>query len=186
MIYVCNCLRAQLTTVAQITNIKKSYKPAKCFSASWYHYCDHSTTLCNCTFSCVSLMTWSNENIFRVTGPLCWVFTGKFSSQRPVTRSFGVFFDLRLKKQLGKQSRRRWFGTPLHTLWHHCNALHRDGAFWCLFWSWERYNMVGRSKVQRYWATSRTLQTWWLGKWGLCTSWGCRSEVFLSTYCDWK
>ena len=31
---------------------------------------------------------------------------GEFPSQRPVTRSFGVFFDLRLNKQLGKQSRR--------------------------------------------------------------------------------
>ena len=30
--------------------------------------------------------------------------TGKFPTQRPVTRSFGVFFDLRLIKQLGKPS----------------------------------------------------------------------------------
>ena len=28
--------------------------------------------------------------------------TGKFPTQRPVTRSFGVFFDLRLNKQLSK------------------------------------------------------------------------------------
>ena len=34
---------------------------------------------------------------------------GGFPSQRPVTRSFEVFFDLRLIKRLGKQSRRRWF-----------------------------------------------------------------------------
>ena len=32
--------------------------------------------------------------------------TGGFPSQRPVTRSFDVFFDLRLNKQLSKQSRR--------------------------------------------------------------------------------
>ena len=31
---------------------------------------------------------------------------GEFPSQRPVTRSFGVFFDLRLNKRLSKQSRR--------------------------------------------------------------------------------
>ena len=30
--------------------------------------------------------------------------TGEFSSQRPVTRSFDVFFNLRLKKRLSKQS----------------------------------------------------------------------------------
>ena len=33
----------------------------------------------------------------------------KFPSQRPVTRSFDVFFDLRLKKRLSKQSKRWWF-----------------------------------------------------------------------------
>ena len=50
-----------------------------------------------------------NENIFRVTGPL-WgnpPVTGGFPSQRPVTRSFDVYFDLRLNKRLSKQSRRR-------------------------------------------------------------------------------
>ena len=35
--------------------------------------------------------------------------TGGFPSQRPVKRSFDVFFDLRLSKQLSKQSRRRLF-----------------------------------------------------------------------------
>ena len=30
--------------------------------------------------------------------------TGEFPSQKPVTRSFGVFFDLRLNKRLSKQS----------------------------------------------------------------------------------
>ena len=44
------------------------------------------------------MMTSSNGNIFRVTGPLCREFTGpgEFPAQRPVTRSFDVFFDLRL------------------------------------------------------------------------------------------
>ena len=35
--------------------------------------------------------------------------TGGFPSQRPVTRNFDVYLDLRLNKQLSKQSRRRWF-----------------------------------------------------------------------------
>ena len=30
--------------------------------------------------------------------------TGEFPAQRPVTQSFDVFFDLRLNKQLSKQS----------------------------------------------------------------------------------
>ena len=39
------------------------------------------------------MMTSSNENIFRVTGPLCGEFTGtgEFPAQRPVTRSFRMF-----------------------------------------------------------------------------------------------
>ena len=45
----------------------------------------------------------------------------KFPSQRPVTRSFVVFFDLRLNKRLSKQSRRRWFETQSSSLWRHCN-----------------------------------------------------------------
>ena len=35
--------------------------------------------------------------------------TGDIPVQRPVTRSFGVFFDLRLNKRLGKQSWGWWF-----------------------------------------------------------------------------
>ena len=44
------------------------------------------------------MMTSSNGNIFRVTGPLRGEFPGpgEFAAQRPVTRSFDVFFDLRL------------------------------------------------------------------------------------------
>ena len=35
--------------------------------------------------------------------------TGGFPSQRPVKRSFGVFFDLHFNKRLNKPSRHRWF-----------------------------------------------------------------------------
>ena len=31
--------------------------------------------------------------------------TGEFPAQRPVTRSFDVFFDLRLNKRLSKQNK---------------------------------------------------------------------------------
>ena len=49
--------------------------------------------------------------------------TGGFPSQGPVTRSFGVFFHLRLNKRLGKHSRRQWFETPSRSLWGHCNKM---------------------------------------------------------------
>ena len=50
--------------------------------------------------------------------------TGGFPSQRPVTRSFDVFFDLRPNRRLSTQSRRRWFKTPSRSLWRHCNGMH--------------------------------------------------------------
>ena len=68
------------------------------------------------------MMTSSNGNIFRVTGHLCGEFTGH-RSQRPVTRSFDVFFDLRLNKRL-RQPWGWWFETPSRSLWRHCNELH--------------------------------------------------------------
>ena len=42
---------------------------------------------------------------------------GVFPAQRPVTRSFGVFLDLRPNKQLSKQWRGWWFETPSSPLW---------------------------------------------------------------------
>ena len=47
---------------------------------------------------------------------------GDFPAQRPVTRIFDVFFDLRLNKPLSKQSRGWWFETPSHPLWCHRNG----------------------------------------------------------------
>ena len=42
---------------------------------------------------------------------------GEFPAQRPVTRSFDVFFDLCLNK--------RWFETLSRPLWRHCNVKSR-------------------------------------------------------------
>ena len=49
--------------------------------------------------------------------------TGEFPTQRPVTRSFHVFFDLHLNQQLSKQSWGWWFEMSSHPLWRHCNVL---------------------------------------------------------------
>ena len=45
---------------------------------------------------------------------------GEFPSERPVTQSFDVFFDLRLNKWLNKQLRHWWFETLSRSLWRHC------------------------------------------------------------------
>ena len=73
----------------------------------------------------IPMMTSSNGNIFRVTGPLCGEFTGpgEFPAQRPVTRSFDVFFDLRPNKRWSKQPWGWWFETPSWSLWRQCNAI---------------------------------------------------------------
>ena len=68
-----------------------------------------------------AMMTSSNGNIFRVTGPLNSPVTGEFPSQRPMTRSFDVLFDLRLNKRLTKQSWGWWCETPSRSLWRYCN-----------------------------------------------------------------
>ena len=49
--------------------------------------------------------------------------SGEFPAQRPVTRSFEVFFDLRLNKRLSKQWWGWWFETLSHPLWRHRNGL---------------------------------------------------------------
>ena len=49
--------------------------------------------------------------------------TGEFPSQRPVTRNFHVFFDLRLNKRFSKQPWGCWFETPSCPLWCHSNCV---------------------------------------------------------------
>ena len=49
----------------------------------------------------------------------------EFPSQRPVTRSFDVFFDLRPNKRLSKQRWGWWFETPSIPLWRNCNESYR-------------------------------------------------------------
>ena len=64
--------------------------------------------------------------------------TGVFPSQRLVTRSFDVFFDLRLKKRLSKHSWCWWFGTPSASLWRHRNDNSISGIILGMGWAmWE-------------------------------------------------
>ena len=50
---------------------------------------------------------------------------GEFPIQRPVTRSFDVYFDLRPNKRLSKQWWGWWFETQSCPLWRH-----RNGKSW--------------------------------------------------------
>ena len=53
---------------------------------------------------------------------------GEFSTQRPVTRSFDVYFDLRPNKGLSKQLWGWWFETQACPLWRHRNAYFLQGC----------------------------------------------------------
>ena len=90
------------------------------------------------------------EAFSTVTGPLCGEFTWHrwIPWQRPVTRSFDVFFHLRLNRRLSKQSRRRWFETPSRLSWRHCNVQCQDYAVTVMIHSvsWEE---IRRSKPDK-------------------------------------
>ena len=69
--------------------------------------------------------TWRYQmETFSALLPICMgnsPITGEFPSQRPVTRSFEIFFGLRLNKRLNKQSRVWWYETASRSLWRQCN-----------------------------------------------------------------
>ena len=96
------------------------------------------------------MMTSSNRNIYRVTGLFVGEFTGCrwILRTRSVTRSFDVFFDLRLNKPLSKQSRGRWSETPSRPLWRHCNVESTFGEqdlhnSWYVSWhNWKCFSLL--------------------------------------------
>ena len=80
---------------------------------------------------------------------------GEFPAQRPVTRSFDVFFYLRLNKRLSKQSWDWWFETLPCSLWRHrnvCSVL--------LCWGYKRTHIL-LSKTNGTWFLMLN-NIWWL------------------------
>ena len=62
--------------------------------------------------------------------PRYWPFVrGIRQSQRPKTRSFDIFVNLRLNKPLSKQSRGLWLETPSRSLWRECNVTINPKSF---------------------------------------------------------
>ena len=133
-----------MTFCAQLNSIScenAGISSVVCIFAFWLTCCSSCYLITQNTLFCVCvmnhMMTSSNENIFRVTGHLCGEFTGpgEFPAQRPVTRTFDVFFDLCLNKRLSKKSLGWWFETLSHPLWRHCNELTTSAAIVLLFLS---------------------------------------------------
>ena len=87
-----------------------------CFALLWlwgyFLLTDISWTITD--IRCARVITWWRHQMetFSALLALCagnWPVTDEFPTQRPVTRCFDVFFDLRLNKRLSKQSWGRWF-----------------------------------------------------------------------------
>ena len=87
-------------------------------SSSWWHF--------NFT---VTWWRYQMETFSALLAPCAGnsLVTGEFPAQKPVMRSFDVFFDLSLNKRLNKQSWGWWFETPSCSLWRHCNEM----TTWC-------------------------------------------------------
>ena len=87
---------------------------------------------------------------------------GEFPAQRPVTRSFAIFFDLRLNKRLSKQSWGWWFETPSRPLWRHRNVYPNLAKEMCVLTSehyWPCYELWRRLDVS---CVFMSLQRWFL------------------------
>ena len=93
---------------------------------------DHNNNCApNPIFAATSVYPWWRHQMetFSVLLAICVgnsLFTGEFPAQKPVTRGFYVFLDLRLNKRLSKQWWRWWFEVPSGPLWCHCNAAGGD------------------------------------------------------------
>ena len=80
-----------------------------------------------CKYLCYIWNLWCRHQteIFSALLALCEKsspVTGESPSQRPMIRSFHVFFDLSLNQRLSKQPILRWFETPPRPLWRHCDT----------------------------------------------------------------
>ena len=107
------------------------------------------------------LNTWRRHQMAAVSALLTLCegnssVTGEFPSQRPVTRSFDVFYDLRPNKRLNwlyNQSTGWWFEAPSRSLWRHCNVVcqtdsYREISYW---WNFAWIVVVSASFFVTWW-----------------------------------
>ena len=131
---------------AKLTVISIMCHRWRCYSSAHRHWCirerervhQYYQGRCLVTFppqtlSGNNMMTSSNENIFALLA-IC-ARNSPVPTQRPVTHSFDVNFDLRPNKRLSKQSWGWWFETPSCSLWRHRNELHLFKDQCCRGWS---------------------------------------------------
>ena len=119
-------------TKSQTTNLEVG--PSTCPVVSQYTWWRHQME----TFSALLAFCAGNSPV-----------TGEFPAQRPVTRSFKVFFDLRPNKRLSKQSWGWWSETPSSSLWRHRNE--RWMLCWPLIMCDERMLVLTQVSLDSHW-----------------------------------
>ena len=125
-----------------LTDMTKSRKTGSCHDANFVVTSDTACcrNILRCHHSRNRRHSWWRHQMeaFSALLVLCAgnsPVTGEFPSQRLVTWSIDVFFDLHLNKRLSKHSWRRWFETPSRSIWRHCNDWYC--RFICVFsFSW--------------------------------------------------
>ena len=109
-------------------------------------------------------LSWHDDVIKWNHFPRYWPFVrgihrSQFPAQWPVTRSFGVFFDLRLNKRLSKQPRGWWFETPPWSLWRHRTDISSNWNLTHSMWTasrWKTKDLVDcKSSLDRVMAWCR-------------------------------
>ena len=94
--------------------------------------------------------------------PRFWPVTGEFHTQRPVTRGFNVFFDLRLNNRFRAQSWGWWFETPSSSLWRHCNDIMLVIIYPELQISFHKHGLVGCLRNTLAYYYSLVARSWYL------------------------
>ena len=134
------------------------------------------------------MITSSNGNIFRVTGPLCGEFTGY--RWIPLTKASDAdrwyFFDLRLNKRLSKHSWGWWFETQSRSLWRHCNVYKWTHGM--KSWHWLKFVPIHAFKnIRLVTFVAIVMNTLWACF--LSLAWSkirlCLPGYFSNLACDW-
>ena len=97
--------RSLYTTHTTILMTHLDKWPNSCHVSWWRHQME--------TFSALLAIYAGNKPV-----------AGEFPALRPVTRSFDVFFNLRLNNRLSKESWGWWFEMLSRPLWRHRNVYH--------------------------------------------------------------
>ena len=115
--FSCKCVVVYNQVIHLGSNHKPSEDEVGIFQANLMSMSSPSMSRLHTTAALELIVSWWRHQKESVSALLAHcaensAVTGEFPRKRPVTRSFGVFFDLRLNNRLSKQSWGWWFETP--------------------------------------------------------------------------